>query len=240
MFSRVPEQAVQAHACPCLHRQATLWPYILPLFLLGPVPTGELNSAEAVSTPSILAPSYNARTLDVVSAVLLLIVVLPLMGLCAIVVLATSRGPLLFRHPRIGRDGVVFDCLKFRTMVADADRSIDDVLSKSPQRQDQWKALHKLVGDPRVTPVGQFLRRYCLDELPQLFNVLAGQMSMVGPRPIVAAEVERYGADFDVYCSVKPGLTGPWQISGRHSYPIPSGSCSTRLCAFPDAFGWTC
>lgn len=143
------------------------------------------------------------------------------MCVCALVVLATSRGPLLFCHPRIGRDGVVFDCYKFRTMIEDADRSIDDILSKSPQRREQWLALHKLKGDPRVTPVGAFLRRYCLDELPQLFNVLAGQMSIVGPRPIVAAEVERYGANFALYCSVKPGLTGLWQISGRHllSYP---------------------
>ena len=106
-------------------------------------------------------------------------------------------------------------------MVQDADTAIEQVLRISTQNRQEWAALHKLKRDPRVTPVGAFLRRYCLDELPQLINVLAGEMSIVGPRPIVAAEIERYGVNFAAYCSVKPGLTGLWQVSGRHSLPYP-------------------
>lgn len=192
-----------------------------PPFLLGSAALGELDQAEdACSLSSVVSP-YNSRALDLMAATLLLILVLPLMALCALAILGTSRGPLLFCHPRIGRGREVFCCLKFRTMAQDADKAIDEVLNNSPQNRDQWKALHKLKSDPRVTPVGAFLRRYSLDELPQLFNILAGQMSIVGPRPIVAAEIERYGANFSLYCSVKPGLTGLWQVSGRHrlSYP---------------------
>lgn len=214
----VTDQAAQTHSAPPASLSTTPEP---SLFLLSSTVSGELNLTEAASSPSPLAPPYNARALDVAVATLLLVLVFPLMCLCALVVVGTSRGPLLFRHPRIGCDGEVFNCLKFRTMVQNADQNIEDILRKSPERRDQWEALHKLERDPRVTPVGTFLRRYCLDELPQLFNVLAGQMSMVGPRPIVAAEIERYGANFALYCSVKPGLTGLWQISGRHllSYP---------------------
>jgi exopolysaccharide production protein ExoY len=174
------------------------------------------SSTEDTYSPSTSTAQYNVRVLDVTVATLLLLLVLPLMALCAVLVLVTGRGPILFRHPRIGRNGVVFECLKFRTMVLDAECAIDQALSKSAHNKDQWRAVRKLKCDPRVTPLGAFMRRYCLDELPQLFNVLAGQMSIVGPRPIVAAEIERYGANFPVYCSVKPGLTGLWQVSGRH------------------------
>ena len=184
--------------------------------LVSSATLAERDQAQGASSPSSVESAYDSRTLDVVVATLLLILVLPLMALCALVVLGTSRGPLLFRQPRIGRNGEIFDCLKFRTMVHGADKAIEEALSQSPQSREQWKALHKLKSDPRRTPVGAFLRRYCLDELPQLFNVLAGQMSIVGPRPIVAAEVERYGLNFALYCSVRPGLTGLWQVSGRH------------------------
>jgi lipopolysaccharide/colanic/teichoic acid biosynthesis glycosyltransferase len=169
-----------------------------------------------VGSASNAGSFYDGRTLDVVVATLLLILVLPLMGLCALAVLATSRGPIFFRHPRIGRHGELFTCLKFRTMVQEADTAIEHVLRKSTETRQEWEALQKLRRDPRVTPVGAFLRRYCLDELPQLINVLAGEMSIVGPRPIVASELERYGVNFAAYCSVKPGLTGLWQVSGRH------------------------
>ena len=192
-----------------------------PTFLLSPARPENMGRMAAVGSPSDTGSIYSSRKLDVVVATLLLILVLPLMGLCALAVLATSRGPVLFRHSRIGHNGELFTCLKFRTMVLDADTAIEQVLGKSTQTRQEWAALHKLKCDPRVTPIGAFLRRYCLDELPQLINVLAGEMSIVGPRPIVAAEVERYGVNFETYCAVKPGLTGLWQVSGRHrlSYP---------------------
>lgn len=158
-----------------------------------------------------------SRALDLILATSLLIFVLPLMTLCALAVLCSGPGPLFFRQTRIGRDGRSFTCLKFRTMVDRADAAIAEILRKSARSEAEWQALQKLTHDPRVTPVGRVLRRYCLDELPQLFNVLAGDMSVVGPRPIVAAEVSRYGPNFADYCSVRPGLTGLWQVSGRHA-----------------------
>jgi exopolysaccharide production protein ExoY len=159
------------------------------------------------------------RALDILIASLVILFVLPLMIACSLVVLLSSPGPLLFRQARIGRDGREFICLKFRTMVCDADRTIEQILQTDGAAQRQWSSVQKIHCDPRVTSVGRPLRRYCLDELPQLFNVLAGDMSVVGPRPIVASEIVRYGDRFADYCSVKPGLTGLWQISGRHSLP---------------------
>ena len=159
----------------------------------------------------------DGRALDIIATIFLLVLFLPLMCLCALAVLTTSKGPLLFSQPRIGRDGRLFNCLKFRTMVDNAESSMDQILQGSPEAQAQWQAVQKLKHDPRVTPIGHFMRRYCIDELPQLFNVLRGDMSIVGPRPIVPAEQDRFGNNFAAYCSVKPGLTGIWQVSGRHS-----------------------
>ena len=159
------------------------------------------------------------RLLDLVFACAMLLLVLPLMIVCAVAVRCSGPGPVLFRHKRIGRGGREFECLKFRTMGERADAAIHELVSTSPESLAEWMAKQKLMRDPRATPLGAILRRYCLDELPQLFNVLAGDMSIVGPRPIVADEVQRYGALFGVYCSVRPGLTGLWQVSGRHSLP---------------------
>ena len=138
---------------------------------------------------------------------------------CAIAVRCSGSGPVLFRQERIGRRGRTFECFKFRTMGERAEFAIRELVINSPESLAEWAANQKLMRDPRATPLGAVLRRYCLDELPQLFNVLAGDMSIVGPRPIVADEVARYGALFDAYCSVRPGLTGLWQVSGRHSLP---------------------
>jgi lipopolysaccharide/colanic/teichoic acid biosynthesis glycosyltransferase len=158
-----------------------------------------------------------SRLLDLLLAAGIMIFVLPLMAFCALAVRLSGPGPVLFRQKRIGRGGAEFDCFKFRTMSHQADSRIEEILRHCQQSQEQWAALQKLTRDPRVTPIGRVLRRYCLDELPQLFNVLAGQMSIVGPRPIVASEILRYGPMFGHYCSVRPGLTGLWQVSGRHA-----------------------
>ncbi len=106
---------------------------------------------------------------------------------------------------------------KFRTMCVNSAEVMEEYLAANPAARAEWNKTHKLRKDPRITPIGLFLRRYSLDELPQLWNVLTGQMSLVGPRPIVAAEVEKYGDCFNCYCKVKPGLTGLWQVSGRSS-----------------------
>jgi lipopolysaccharide/colanic/teichoic acid biosynthesis glycosyltransferase len=156
------------------------------------------------------------RSFDIVVAGLAAVLLLPVMLLIALAVKLTSSGPAIFRQQRVGRDGVFFPCLKFRSMVVDAQVQLDRLLSESEDARTEWDRDQKLRQDPRVTPIGDFLRRTSLDELPQLFNILVGQMSIVGPRPIVEGEITRYGSRFGDYCSVRPGLTGLWQISGRN------------------------
>ena len=156
------------------------------------------------------------RAMDVTIVTLALIFLLPLMVLVAVAVFLQDGGPVLFSHRRIGRDGRPFYCLKFRSMTVGAEARLAALLASSPQARAEWARDHKLRIDPRITPFGAFLRRSSLDELPQLFNVLRGEMSVVGPRPIVEAEISRYGRRFRNYCSVKPGITGLWQVSGRN------------------------
>jgi lipopolysaccharide/colanic/teichoic acid biosynthesis glycosyltransferase len=124
---------------------------------------------------------------------------------------------VLFRHRRIGWGGREFSCLKFRTMQVDAERRLKEYLAANPNARREWLINHKLRNDPRITPFGGFLRRSSFDELPQLFNVLRGDMSLVGPRPIVQEEVAKYQEHFAKYASCRPGLTGLWQISGRNT-----------------------
>lgn len=187
-----------------------------PSLVQRPVAQVDIAPSGTDSVQTAIDARYDGRALDLITAGFFLLVFLPLMCLCALAVMSTSRGPLLYRQRRIGRRGELFDCLKFRTMVEHADGSMDRILTESPEAKAQWQAVFKLKDDPRITHVGKFMRRYCLDELPQLFNVLAGDMSMVGPRPIVPAERDRFGVNFAAYCSVRPGLTGIWQVSGRH------------------------
>lgn len=164
----------------------------------------------------ISADPFEARVLDVLGAGILLIFLGPLMLLIALSIFIANPGPVLFRQNRLGRDGRLFKCLKFRTMATDAEARLSAVLANDKNAQDEWDRDHKLRDDPRVVGIGNFLRKSSLDELPQLFNILKGDMSLVGPRPIVPAEVKKYGRYFDYYCRVRPGLTGLWQISGRN------------------------
>jgi lipopolysaccharide/colanic/teichoic acid biosynthesis glycosyltransferase len=156
------------------------------------------------------------RLLDVTIALCVIIFALPLLVMIALSVISQDRGPAVFAHERIGLDGRMFRCFKFRSMVLDAEERLNELLERDPQARAEWARDHKLRRDPRITRVGDFLRKSSLDELPQLFNVLRGEMSIVGPRPIVAAEVVRYGRHFARYCAVKPGITGLWQVSGRN------------------------
>ncbi len=157
------------------------------------------------------------RLFDIVVSILAIMFTVPLLVMICIAVKFSDGGPVLFGHERIGRGGRHFKCLKFRSMVVDADKRLERHLAENARARAEWAADHKLRNDPRVTALGTFLRRSSLDELPQLFNVLRGEMSIVGPRPIVAAEAVRYRRYLSAYCNVRPGLTGRWQISGRNA-----------------------
>ncbi|WP_075769143.1 sugar transferase [Aerophototrophica crusticola] len=154
------------------------------------------------------------RALDVVGALCLFLLFLPVMLIVAVLI-KLDGGPVLFRQQRIGAEGKPFTCLKFRTMVGDAETRLQRLLASDPAAREEWEKQQKLKKDPRITLVGRFLRRSSLDELPQIFNVLGGSMSLVGPRPIIAAEIERYADWFDHYKRTRPGLTGLWQVLRR-------------------------
>lgn len=155
------------------------------------------------------------RALDVTLIVLASPIIVPVCIVLAISVVLSSPGPVFFSHRRIGKGGIFFSMWKFRTMCTNSQEILEQHLADHPEQRAEWAANHKLKNDPRITPFGRFLRRSSLDELPQLWNVLTGRMSLVGPRPIVAAEAEKYGSDFHYYLAVKPGLAGLWQASGR-------------------------
>ena len=155
------------------------------------------------------------RMIDVCGASAALLAAVPLMLLCILAIKLTSRGKVFFAHQRIGFNGQTFGCLKFRWMYEDAAERLETILATDPAAKAEWDANQKLARDPRVTPVGAFMRRTSLDELPQFINVLLGHMSLVGPRPIVRAEAPRYGAAYADYIKARPGITGAWQVSGR-------------------------
>lgn len=175
-------------------------------------------AAPPETDPAPRVPAWDPiRFFDITLAIAALILVGPLMVLTAIVIRLTSPGPVFFVHTRIGQNGKTFGCCKFRTMAIDADRRLADLLERDPVARTEWLRDQKLRKDPRITPVGHFLRRSSIDELPQLYNVLTGTMSWVGPRPIVSNEIGRYGHHFRQYCAVRPGITGLWQVSGRNN-----------------------
>jgi len=167
---------------------------------------------------NLLQPSarWLKRGLDLLLVLVGGTLLLPLLALLALLVKLDSRGTVFFSHKRIGQGGRYFRAWKFRTMVQDADRVLQQALEHSPELGAEWEQGHKLKADPRTTRMGRWLRRTSLDELPQLWNVLRGEMSLVGPRPIVDAEVERYGDRFELFKQVQPGITGLWQVSGRN------------------------
>ncbi len=153
--------------------------------------------------------------LDFTLACLGLILLSPMIAMVVIILLVAQGRPIFITQKRIGKDGVLFPCLKFRSMVNNASEALSQHLASNPHLRAEWNANRKLHDDPRVTPLGRFLRKSSIDEIPQLLNVLCGQMSLVGPRPIVAGEVELYGPYFGHYTMVRPGMTGLWQVSGR-------------------------
>jgi Undecaprenyl-phosphate galactose phosphotransferase WbaP len=170
---------------------------------------------------NLLQPSarWLKRGLDLMGVLVGGLLLLPLLALIALLIRLDSSGPVGFAHERLGKDGRRFRALKFRTMVQNADEVLCQALKQDPALRAEWERDQKLRRDPRITRVGAWLRRTSLDELPQLWNVLVGEMSLVGPRPIVQAEVERYGDRFSLYAQVLPGMTGLWQVSGRNQTP---------------------
>ena len=163
--------------------------------------------------------------------ILLLFFLLPLLVLVAVAIKVDSEGPVLFRQSRIGLNGVAFQCYKFRTMRCDAARALSQLLDECPASRREWARARKRRRDPRITRVGAFLRTSSLDELPQIINILTRTMNLVGPRPIVPDEVQLYGRSFRHYCSVRPGMTGPWQVGGRSNTSFSRRVAHDRLYA---------
>lgn len=155
------------------------------------------------------------RVADIIMALCGIALLAPLFMICYAAIACLSPGPVLFRHKRVGFNGRRFDCLKFRTMAVDAQERLRRHLEADPAAAAEWIATRKLRDDPRVTAIGTMLRKSSLDELPQLFNVLRGDMSVVGPRPITDEELGRYSDAINAYYACRPGITGLWQVSGR-------------------------
>lgn len=155
------------------------------------------------------------RLFDIAVVLLLSPFVLPVVAVLFLAVVLSSPGPAFFSHRRIRQGGSFFSMWKFRTMCVNSAELLEQHLTRYPAERAEWLRTHKLRNDPRVTPLGNLLRKSSLDELPQVWNVITGRMSLVGPRPIVAAEAEKYGDQFPFYLAVKPGITGLWQTSGR-------------------------
>lgn len=183
--------------------------------------TRETEAKLSAAPQAVPAPTHSPvaaaakRALDVAGALGLLVALAPVFLVIALLV-RRDGGPVLFAHSRVGRGGAPFGCLKFRSMVVDSQERLAAHLAANPEAREEWERTRKLKNDPRVTRVGRFLRATSLDELPQVFNVLRGEMSLVGPRPVQQAELEGfYGAAAAYYMSVRPGITGLWQVSGR-------------------------
>ena len=195
-------------------RLAGVYPSLLPA---PPALAPGLLSAEQLIQLQSKRSRVIKRSGDIVFSLLVLGLGSPLLLALALLVKLSSRGPVFYVQQRVGRDYRSFGCIKFRTMRRDADRILSRLLSESPDLQEEFRNDFKLKNDPRITRLGKFLRRSSLDELPQFVNVLRGEMSVVGPRPIVRQELPRYGDRMEEVLAVRPGLTGLWQVSGRNN-----------------------
>lgn len=176
------------------------------------------QSSRCASSPEAPSPPVGKvakRSLDITLVLLALPLVALLMLGLALLIKRSGKGPVLYGHRRVGFGGQEFKCWKFRTMVVNGDEVLERHLQEHPSDRAVWNTQRKLTNDPRVTPIGAVLRKLSLDELPQLLNVLNGEMSLVGPRPVVQDELENYGSTARFYLAARPGLTGLWQVSGR-------------------------
>lgn len=173
------------------------------------------NDRRIVSRPHVVGRA-SKRAVDIVMATTALVLLSPLMLIVALIVKLSDQGPVFYSHTRIGYGGAAFGCLKFRTMKTDAAAQLAELLRANPASRAEWETTRKLKNDPRITAVGDILRKSSIDELPQLINILRGEMSVVGPRPVTAEELARYGEHVTSYMAARPGLTGQWQTSGRN------------------------
>jgi exopolysaccharide production protein ExoY len=171
------------------------------------------DDVQAGQVPSALRVK---RCMDIAGALVFFSLLLPLYVAVALAVRLTSRGPIFYSQERIGLHGRSFRFYKFRSMVENSDEVFSSFLDSDHEARSQWEKYQKLDQDPRITPAGKFIRRTSLDELPQFWNVLKGEMSLVGPRPCMPSQKNLYGAHWKAYCAVRPGLTGLWQVSGRN------------------------
>jgi len=207
--------------------RARVFPRLRPLHPRDEASAGALPSGFARATPRAARPvappavadtpigGATKRAFDLIVASTTLILMAPTMLLIALLLMITTRGPVFFVQQRVGFKRRPFGCLKFRTMVVDAGDRLTAYLAEHPEAAQSWRETQKLRNDPRVTWVGHILRKSSLDELPQLFNVLSGDMSCIGPRPVIPDELARYGKHDTDYVRAKPGLTGMWQVNGR-------------------------
>lgn len=166
--------------------------------------------------------NYFKRFFDLSVSIFLLPFVVPVLLLLMLLVKFTSKGPAIYKSLRVGKDGKKFCCYKLRTMHQDAETKLEDLLKENPSLREEYTKYRKLKRDPRITGIGRFLRTFSLDELPQIFNILRGEMSLVGPRPACEEELLQYGTKLKDYQSVLPGITGPWQINGRNDTSFKS------------------
>lgn len=177
--------------------------------------SGPNNNPRRASRPHVVGKA-SKRAVDIVLAAAALVLLSPLMLIAALIVKLSDQGPVFYSHTRIGYGGAAFGCLKFRTMKTDAAERLAELLRANPSARAEWETTRKLKNDPRITAVGEILRKSSIDELPQLINILRGEMSVVGPRPVTAEELARYGEHVTSYMAARPGLTGQWQTSGRN------------------------
>ncbi len=161
------------------------------------------------------------RTFDVIFSLAVLVFFAPVYILIGLLIYLNSPGPILYKQKRVGKNGKLFTCMKFRTMIVGADKMLEQLLQSCPHCRAEFENNFKLKDDPRITPIGRWLRWTSLDEFPQFWNVLVGDMSVVGPRPLVPEELVKYGDAIDQVLSIKPGITGLWQVSGRNDIPYP-------------------
>jgi Undecaprenyl-phosphate galactose phosphotransferase WbaP len=192
---------------PNYHNITTIW-----------MSVRDFSGILGIDTSNKLKLTWNLiikRILELVTVIIGGIIILPFLLLTALIIKLNSPGPVLFKQKRIGKDGKEFTFYKFRSMATDAEKQLQVLMENNTALKEEWEKTHKLQNDPRITSFGKIIRRTSIDEFPQLINILKGDMSLVGPRPIVEDEIQKYGKDFNRVFSNRPGLTGLWQVSGR-------------------------